>query len=118
MDAFPRDAKAVGEHIQLDRLSTIGHAARHEDAALAVPQYLMRKLPHAAAGLFTIQAQDHVVGFAELEAGKLMRGDDAEIHAGQPDEQDADGIPDGIYFYQILDSEYNKTEKGWVQVIR
>jgi gliding motility-associated-like protein len=30
----------------------------------------------------------------------------------------AEGIPDGIYFYQIVDSEYSKTEKGWVQVIR
>ena len=39
-------------------------------------------------------------------------------HASYQNQWNADGIPDGMYFYQIVDSEYNKTEKGWVQVLR
>jgi gliding motility-associated-like protein len=39
-------------------------------------------------------------------------------HASYQNQWNAEGIPDGMYFYQITDSEYNKTEKGWVQVLR
>ena len=45
-------------------------------------------------------------------------GDKIYFHSNYSDHWAAESIPDGMYFYQITDSEYAKTEKGWVQVIR
>ena len=45
-------------------------------------------------------------------------GDKIYSHSNYSDHWTAESIPDGMYFYQITDIEYAKTEKGWVQVIR
>ena len=67
-------------------LGVSGHDAGHDRGP--------ENARHDDISVVAEQAQDDVVGFTKLEARKLMRGDDTEVHAGQPDEQNADGIPD------------------------